>query len=104
MDEVSKRLGLTGKSVGKTRHWQVAACSPATGEGLLDAFRWVLSDVASQLLETRSLRTMMYLYNHSFFRNIAFNSNPCRFDSPDYFLFPLSPAAILFLMQDQRDQ
>ena len=49
VDEVSKRLGLTGESVGKTRHWQVAACSAATGEGLLDAFRWVLSDVASQL-------------------------------------------------------
>ena len=49
VDEVSKRLGLTGESVGKTRHWQVAACSPATGEGLLDAFHWVVSDVASRL-------------------------------------------------------
>ena len=25
VDEVSKRLGLTGESVGKTRHWQLAA-------------------------------------------------------------------------------
>ena len=49
VDEVSKRLGLTGESVGKTRHWQVAACSAATGEGLLDAFHWVVSDVASRL-------------------------------------------------------
>ncbi|CAD7699869.1 unnamed protein product [Ostreobium quekettii] len=31
------------------RHWHIAGCSAMTGEGLLDGFDWMVSDVASQM-------------------------------------------------------
>ena len=32
-----------------TRHWKVAACSAMTGEGLLPAFDWLVTDVQSRI-------------------------------------------------------
>jgi ADP-ribosylation factor-like protein 2 len=64
LEEISRALGLvvggggegeeaeattTATAIGKRRHWRVAACSARTGEGLEEAFDWILDDVASRI-------------------------------------------------------
>jgi ADP-ribosylation factor-like protein 2 len=44
----SSSSSLVG-AIGKRRHWRVAACSARTGEGLEEAFDWIVDDVASRI-------------------------------------------------------
>lgn len=36
-------------ALGKRRHWRVAACSARTGQGLEEAFDWIVDDVGSRI-------------------------------------------------------
>jgi ADP-ribosylation factor-like protein 2 len=63
LEEISRALGLvvggggegeegeatTATTISKRRHWRVAACSARTGEGLEEAFDWIVDDVASRI-------------------------------------------------------
>jgi hypothetical protein len=41
-----QELGLDGL---KGRHWRCAGCSAVAGEGLRDAFLWLVADVAERI-------------------------------------------------------
>ncbi|KAI3935464.1 hypothetical protein MKW98_027604 [Papaver atlanticum] len=46
-NEIAKVLNLD--AMDKTRHWKIVGCSAYTGEGLLEAFDWMVQDVASRI-------------------------------------------------------
>ncbi|CAN1180226.1 ADP-ribosylation factor-like protein 2 [Linum perenne] len=46
-DEIAKVLNL--ENMDRTRHWNIVGCSAYTGEGLLDAFDWLVQDIASRI-------------------------------------------------------
>lgn len=45
-ERVQQELGLDGL---KGRHWRCAGCSAVAGEGLRDAFLWLVADVAGRI-------------------------------------------------------
>jgi ADP-ribosylation factor-like protein 2 len=45
----SSTSGALVGAIGKRRHWRVAACSARTGQGLEEAFDWIVDDVASRI-------------------------------------------------------
>ncbi|KAI3853628.1 hypothetical protein MKW98_025145 [Papaver atlanticum] len=45
--EIAKVLNLD--AMDKTRHWKIVGCSAYTGEGLLEAFDWMVQDIASRI-------------------------------------------------------
>ncbi|KAI3946584.1 hypothetical protein MKX01_014442, partial [Papaver californicum] len=45
--EIAKVLNLD--AMDKIRHWEIVRCSAYTGEGLLEAFDWMVQDIASRI-------------------------------------------------------
>ncbi|KAL3689047.1 hypothetical protein R1sor_015356 [Riccia sorocarpa] len=45
--EIAKVLDL--HVMDKDRHWQILGCSAVTGDGLLDGFDWLVSDIGSRI-------------------------------------------------------
>ncbi|KAG6551219.1 hypothetical protein Mapa_007145 [Marchantia paleacea] len=46
-EDIAKVLDLG--VMDKSRHWQIVGCSAVTGEGLLDGFDWLVSDIGSRI-------------------------------------------------------
>ena len=46
VEEITEFLGLDQL---KKRHWKAVACSAVSGEGLVEAFDWIVSDVGSRI-------------------------------------------------------
>ncbi|KAK3287368.1 ADP-ribosylation factor-like protein 2 [Cymbomonas tetramitiformis] len=45
--EIEKVLQM--EKFSSSRHWRILGCSAVTGDGLLDGFDWVVSDIASRI-------------------------------------------------------
>ncbi|XP_031474805.1 ADP-ribosylation factor-like protein 2 isoform X1 [Nymphaea colorata] len=45
--EITKMLKL--EDLDTNRHWKIFGCSAYTGEGLLEAFNWLVGDIASRI-------------------------------------------------------
>lgn len=46
-DEIAKVLNL--EAMDNSRNWQIVGCSAMTGDGLLQGFDWLVSDISSRI-------------------------------------------------------
>ena len=46
-EQIADALGL--REMSGDRHWRIAPCSAVTGDGLLGAVDWLVSDIGSRI-------------------------------------------------------